>query len=307
MSMCCPSRSEFGKAVSPPNGSTRPIRRGRSHPLRKSNREAAGGTPAIECLDVARRGRSAATEGAQGRAVGSSAAELARQREHVEAMSAGTRGQPGPVRAVGKRPAGPSSRLRRRSGRLQRRSHGARPDRRVMRSALPLGRGRHSRANRRDVADRARRDAEERGRVRLDGHSIGGRARRDPHGGDGAIPGRLTRRAERPAATSRPRCRISPFADDALRSRACARISCFSTPRSVDREFHRAAVPRTVPRRPTRFAFFRCSRSAAGARITWRVCSDVLRAAGHDVAVERVPYEFQRGGNEMLRIRRGGR
>jgi hypothetical protein len=31
-----------------------------------------------------------------------------------------------------------------------------------------------------------------------------------------------------------------------------------------------------------------------------------LRAAGFDVAVERVPYEFQRGGNEMLRILRAG-
>lgn len=30
----------------------------------------------------------------------------------------------------------------------------------------------------------------------------------------------------------------------------------------------------------------------------------VLRAAGCDVSIERVRYEFQRGGNEMLRIRR---
>ena len=28
-----------------------------------------------------------------------------------------------------------------------------------------------------------------------------------------------------------------------------------------------------------------------------------LREAGHEVAIERVPYEFQRGGNEMMRIR----
>ena len=28
-----------------------------------------------------------------------------------------------------------------------------------------------------------------------------------------------------------------------------------------------------------------------------------IRRAGHDVAIERVPYEFQRGGNEMMRIR----
>ena len=28
-----------------------------------------------------------------------------------------------------------------------------------------------------------------------------------------------------------------------------------------------------------------------------------VRAAGHEVSIERVPYEFQRGGNEMMRIR----
>lgn len=28
-----------------------------------------------------------------------------------------------------------------------------------------------------------------------------------------------------------------------------------------------------------------------------------LRASGHDVSIQRVPYEFQRGGNEMMRIR----
>jgi len=33
-------------------------------------------------------------------------------------------------------------------------------------------------------------------------------------------------------------------------------------------------------------------------------CTSALRAAGSDVSIERVPYEFQRGGNEMMRIRR---
>jgi hypothetical protein len=32
---------------------------------------------------------------------------------------------------------------------------------------------------------------------------------------------------------------------------------------------------------------------------------EALRAIGHDVSIERVPYEFQRGGNEMMRIRTG--
>ena len=33
-------------------------------------------------------------------------------------------------------------------------------------------------------------------------------------------------------------------------------------------------------------------------------CASSLRAAGFDVSIERVPYEFQKGGNEMMRIRR---
>jgi SAM-dependent methyltransferase len=32
--------------------------------------------------------------------------------------------------------------------------------------------------------------------------------------------------------------------------------------------------------------------------------TSVLRAAGHHASRERVPYEFQRGGNEMMRVRR---
>jgi hypothetical protein len=33
-------------------------------------------------------------------------------------------------------------------------------------------------------------------------------------------------------------------------------------------------------------------------------CSDLLRESGFDVSIERVPYEFQRGGNRMLRFSR---
>jgi SAM-dependent methyltransferase len=32
-------------------------------------------------------------------------------------------------------------------------------------------------------------------------------------------------------------------------------------------------------------------------------CAERLVDAGHDVSIERVPYEFQRGGNQMMRIR----
>jgi hypothetical protein len=33
-------------------------------------------------------------------------------------------------------------------------------------------------------------------------------------------------------------------------------------------------------------------------------CADLLRENGYDVSVERVAYEFQRGGNQMMRVRR---
>ena len=32
-------------------------------------------------------------------------------------------------------------------------------------------------------------------------------------------------------------------------------------------------------------------------------CLDDLNGSGYQVTLERVPYEFQRGGNEMMRIR----
>jgi hypothetical protein len=32
-------------------------------------------------------------------------------------------------------------------------------------------------------------------------------------------------------------------------------------------------------------------------------CMTLLRDEGYDVTIERVPYEFQRGGNQMLRVR----
>src|SRR5262249_27673947 len=33
-------------------------------------------------------------------------------------------------------------------------------------------------------------------------------------------------------------------------------------------------------------------------------CSERLRIAGYRVSIESVPYEFQRGGNQMMRFRR---
>ncbi len=67
--------------------------------------------------------------------------------------------------------------------------------------------------------------------------------------------------------------------------------------------FHRAAIEEMC-RVATEVRIFPllmlgAVRSPLVARLT-----DELRAQGAAVSVERVPYEFQRGGNEMLRIRR---
>jgi len=35
-------------------------------------------------------------------------------------------------------------------------------------------------------------------------------------------------------------------------------------------------------------------------------CTGLLREAGYDVSIEQVPYEFQRGGNQMMRVRGRG-
>ena len=34
------------------------------------------------------------------------------------------------------------------------------------------------------------------------------------------------------------------------------------------------------------------------------LCAQEMSEAGHDVSIETVPYEFQRGANQMMRIRR---
>ena len=130
--------------------------------------------------------------------------------------------------------------------------------------------------------------------------SVGGGARPGPPGRDAGIPGRLRRAGPRDDTSKRScrRCRL-PTRPSTWR---CARISCSSTPASsarrfIGRRFRRCAAW------PPRSASSRCSRSAGRRR---RLSTGVgeLRDAGYDVSIEDVPYEFQRGGNQMMRVRR---
>jgi SAM-dependent methyltransferase len=93
-----------------------------------------------------------------------------------------------------------------------------------------------------------------------------------------------------------------PFADGAFDLAICSHLLFLYSDR-LGEAFHRSAV-------------FEMCRVAAEARIfpllalggepspLVPVCTAELRAAGHSVSIEKVPYEFQRGGNEMMRIRR---
>jgi SAM-dependent methyltransferase len=93
-----------------------------------------------------------------------------------------------------------------------------------------------------------------------------------------------------------------PFADAVFDLALCSHF-LFLYSAHFDRDFHRQAIEELlrVAREVRIFPVLDldCTRSAHLAPIC-----EHFRGAGHQVAVVAVPYEFQRGGNEMLRIRR---
>ncbi|HEY1603739.1 MAG TPA: class I SAM-dependent methyltransferase [Pirellulales bacterium] len=100
-------------------------------------------------------------------------------------------------------------------------------------------------------------------------------------------------------AASLPRL---PFADAAFDLALCSHF-LFLYSAHIDLAFHRQALQELlrVAREVRIFPLLDldCVRSAH----VEPVCA-FLRSEGHQVEIVRVPYEFQRGGNEMLRIRR---
>jgi hypothetical protein len=94
-----------------------------------------------------------------------------------------------------------------------------------------------------------------------------------------------------------------PFADGAFDLALCSHF-LFLYSAHFDQSFHRAAV-RELCRvaREVRIFPLLALDGTRSAFVDASVAAAV--AAGAEPAIERVPYEFQRGGNEMLRITRG--
>jgi len=91
-----------------------------------------------------------------------------------------------------------------------------------------------------------------------------------------------------------------PFADRAFDIALCSHL-LFLYSVQLGEAFHRAAVLEMV-RVAVEVRIFPLI--ALGGKPSPLVagCVQNLRDAGHHVSIEKVPYEFQRGGNEMMRI-----
>jgi hypothetical protein len=91
-----------------------------------------------------------------------------------------------------------------------------------------------------------------------------------------------------------------PFADAAFDLALCSHF-LFLYSSQLGEAFHRAAM-RELCRVATEVRIFPLL--ALGGELSPFVagCVQSLRAAGHHVSIEKVPYEFQRGGNQMMRI-----
>jgi hypothetical protein len=93
-----------------------------------------------------------------------------------------------------------------------------------------------------------------------------------------------------------------PLADDSFDLALCSHL-LFLYSRQLDEDFHRRSI-RELLRVAREVRIFPLI-ALGGARSPFvDGVTATFRAGGCEVTVERVPYEFQRGGNEMLRIRR---
>jgi hypothetical protein len=95
---------------------------------------------------------------------------------------------------------------------------------------------------------------------------------------------------------------VLPFDDGEFDLAVCSHL-LFLYSTQLGKGFHRAALPELarVAKEVRVFPLL-----ALGGRPSPLVdpCVRLLREAGHEVSIEQVPYEFQRGGNQMMRIRR---
>ena len=92
-----------------------------------------------------------------------------------------------------------------------------------------------------------------------------------------------------------------PFADSSFDLALCSHL-LFLYSLQLDEEFHRSSI-RELCRIAHEVRIFPLIE--LGGQRSSHVDRNIaaLRAAGHDAFIEDVPYEFRRGGNQMLRIR----
>jgi hypothetical protein len=94
---------------------------------------------------------------------------------------------------------------------------------------------------------------------------------------------------------------VLPFADGAFRLAVCSHfLFLYST--QLDAAFHTRAV-REMCRVATEVRIFPLLALGATPSIHVDTVRTALREAGFEVSIEAVDYEFQRGGNQMMRIR----
>jgi hypothetical protein len=93
-----------------------------------------------------------------------------------------------------------------------------------------------------------------------------------------------------------------PFPDALFDLALCSHL-LFLYSRQLDGMFHRAAI-RELCRVACEVRVFPLLALDGLPSAHVAACVEQLRGEGHDVAIETVRYEFQRGGNQMLRIRR---
>jgi hypothetical protein len=95
------------------------------------------------------------------------------------------------------------------------------------------------------------------------------------------------------------------FADDAFGLAVCSHF-LFLYSAAFDADFHVAAIRELLRVAPEARVFPLLDMTGKRSAHLDGVAA-ALRDAGLLVTIERVPYEFQRGGDEMLRVRRGAR
>jgi hypothetical protein len=93
-----------------------------------------------------------------------------------------------------------------------------------------------------------------------------------------------------------------PFADTAFDLALCSHFLFLYTSQ-LDEAFHRSAI-REMCRVAAEVRIFPLLALGGDQSLYVNTTVNELRESGYDVSIEAVPYEFQRGGNRMMRLRK---